>query len=127
MLIDLDHFKRINDELGHEAGDQALIETAKRLRGQLREIDALARLGGEEFVVLLPATPPAGAMLVAERLRAALAATPMRLTGRDWALSASLGVAHSDGGDSAQMLRRADEALYRVKVAGRNAVASGDR
>ncbi|MFN4115339.1 MAG: diguanylate cyclase [Inhella sp.] len=122
VLIDLDHFKRINDELGHQAGDQALMQTAVRLREGLREIDALARFGGEEFVVLLPATPQPAALQVAERLRNALAAQPMQLAGRDWTLTASLGVAHSDGGGD--LMQRADAALYRVKADGRNAVAS---
>lgn len=122
VLIDLDHFKRINDELGHEAGDQALVQTATRLREGLREVDALARLGGEEFIALLPATPQAAALQVAERLRMTLAARPLRLVGRDWPQTASLGVAHSDDGDDA--MQRADQALYRVKAGGRNAVAS---
>jgi diguanylate cyclase (GGDEF)-like protein len=121
VLIDLDHFKRINDELGHAAGDQALVQSAERLRAGLREVDTLARLGGEEFIALLPATPLPAALQVAERLRAALAARPLRLADRDWAQTASLGVAHSDDGD--EPMQRADQALYRVKAGGRNGVA----
>jgi diguanylate cyclase (GGDEF)-like protein len=126
IMIDLDHFKRINDEQGHAAGDEALAQTAARLRGQLREIDALARLGGEEFAVLLPATPLAGALQVAERLRATLAEEPMRLQGQPRAVTASFGVAHSERGEPDSLLQRADAALYRVKGSGRNAVAAAD-
>jgi diguanylate cyclase (GGDEF)-like protein len=124
VMIDMDRFKRLNDSLGHAAGDAALRQMVKELQPCLREVDRLGRLGGEEFCVLLPDTDLAGAALVAERMRARVAATPLRWLERDWPLSASLGIAEAERTDASAdaVLARADAALYRAKGQGRNVV-----
>ncbi len=121
LTIDVDHFKRINDRHGHDAGDEVLRTLASVLRQRLRESDVLARMGGEEFVVLLPDTPPDAAVAIAEQLRELLARTPMVHGGT---VTASMGVAtlRSSTDTAAAMLRRSDEALYEAKGAGRNNV-----
>lgn len=125
LMIDLDHFKDVNDAHGHAMGDAVLVEVSTRLRQELRETDMLARLGGEEFVALLPETDPDTAAAVAERLRHAIAAAPLDVEA-DPALriTVSIGVASMRGPDDALdgMLRRADRALYRAKDTGRNRV-----
>jgi diguanylate cyclase (GGDEF)-like protein len=125
LMIDLDHFKRINDTFGHAIGDRALKLAAVAMTGCLRDLDILGRLGGEEFAVLLPETTLAGAVEAAERLRLAIAALviplddpldpPLRLT-------ASLGVAERQIGEHGldPILSRADTALYRAKATGRD-------
>ncbi len=121
ILFDLDHFKQINDEFGHAAGDRVLREAVAHARTELRRSDLLGRWGGEEFLVLTPETSAAGALVVAERLRASLgrsAALPGRV------VTASFGVAAFQAPDTFEALvRRADEALYTAKHAGRNQVA----
>lgn len=131
-LIDLDHFKRINDEHGHPVGDRVLCAAAHHLQAALRAGDFVARWGGEEFLVLLPGTAEAEAMAVAERLRAAIAHSPSLLAAAGSQVTASFGVATwtaADGHfeDLAGLLQRADEALYAAKHAGRDCViaASG--
>ncbi|WP_144372025.1 GGDEF domain-containing protein [Vogesella urethralis] len=123
-VLDLDHFKRINDTLGHAAGDAALLHLVAVLQAGLREHDLLCRVGGEEFCLLLPDTREAGARSVAERLQQALADTPFVWEGKHWPLTASFGVATVVSGlDSAEsLLQRADQAVYRAKEAGRNQV-----
>lgn len=123
-VLDLDHFKRINDTLGHAAGDAALLHLVAVLQAGLREHDLLCRVGGEEFCLLLPDTREAGARSVAERLQQALADTPFVWEGERWPLTASFGVATvASGLDSAEsLLQRADQAVYRAKEAGRNQV-----
>jgi diguanylate cyclase (GGDEF)-like protein len=122
ILIDLDHFRRINDTHGHERGDDALAAVGEVLASTIRASDYAGRYGGEEFLVLLPDTDREGAMLVAEKLRQAIAR--MSLPGLDQPLSASLGVAAlpGDGSDADAFLRLADRALYAAKAAGRNRV-----
>jgi diguanylate cyclase (GGDEF)-like protein len=124
MIVDVDHFKRINDEFGHQAGDVALVETVKRIRDALRSEDLVGRLGGEEFVAIMPSTDAASALAAAERMRQAFAATPMQLGERDLLITVSIGVAVLDAQDQAysQLLRRADRAMYAAKTAGRNKV-----
>ena len=123
ILIDLDNFKKINDTLGHEAGDGALIHTCKIFANSLRHCDIFGRYGGEEFVVLCPETDIALAMEVAERLRLALQMTPFHVNGTPVALSASFGVASLHPTDPIQaLLKRADLALYQAKHSGRNRV-----
>ena len=124
VLLDMDRFKQLNDTLGHAAGDAALKALVAVVRPCLREVDQLARLGGEEFCVLLPHTGIAGAALVAERMRALLAAHPFAWEGQDWGLTASFGIAESAPTDdsAAEVLKRADQALYRAKAQGRNVV-----
>lgn len=122
-IVDIDHFKRVNDTHGHAGGDRVLAAVAKALAGAVRSEDLVARLGGEEFLVLLPATPPAGAAQVAERLRqsvAALEVLPERVT-------VSVGVACCRRDESAgELVERADKALYRAKSAGRDRVECDD-
>jgi len=119
-IFDIDHFKRVNDEFGHEAGDERLRAVSTAARQRLRRIDALARIGGEEFVALLPQTDTAGAALVAEGLRLQVRSTH---AGRAGSVTASFGVAQWDGReDAASLVARADAALYRAKHAGRDRV-----
>ncbi|MBS0643407.1 MAG: GGDEF domain-containing protein [Acetobacteraceae bacterium] len=126
LMVDVDHFKQINDRWGHEAGDQALKGLADRLRAVVRRRDLLGRLGGEEFAVVLSDTAAADALLVAERLRSAVAASPIRHDDRTISLTVSVGVAMQHETDSriGQIIRRADAALYRAKESGRNRVMS---
>ncbi|MBH9577278.1 GGDEF domain-containing protein [Inhella proteolytica] len=121
LLADLDHFKRVNDQHGHDAGDAALRHLAACWLPRLRTEDLLARWGGEEFL-LLPQTLPEQGAAMAERLRAALAEQPLPWQGGPIALTVSLGLAHSAGRDRAALLRDADAALYRAKAGGRNRV-----
>ena len=126
VLGDVDHFKRVNDELGHAAGDAVLRELAARARGAVRKLDAVARWGGEEFVFLLPETPLAGALLAAETVRAAVAAGPFEVDGAALAVTISLGVAeHAWDRTLDATMAIADRALYRAKETGRNRVVAG--
>ncbi|MGC9369236.1 MAG: diguanylate cyclase [Paracoccaceae bacterium] len=131
MLIDLDRFKTINDRHGHAAGDAVLAALAERLTGNLRAVDLVARIGGEEFLVVLPETGLAEATATAERLRARINATPVPLPAEAGALSvsASIGLALWEGGDSGidGLLARADRALYAAKAEGRNKVTVSSR
>ncbi|MEE2525132.1 PleD family two-component system response regulator [Hyphobacterium sp. HN65] len=129
VIADLDHFKRVNDTYGHDAGDAVLVEFAERVRKQLRAIDLAARFGGEEFVVLMPEASLADARIGAERLRNAIAEQPFRLPGDAGVLNVtvSIGVAQiAPGEDGDSVLRRADEALYRAKASGRNRVVADE-
>jgi diguanylate cyclase (GGDEF)-like protein len=125
-ILDLDHFKAINDGHGHLAGDAVLVAAAGRLAGELRREDVLARWGGEEFVLLLPDTDADGARVVAERCRARLHAEPVDFEGTAIEVTASFGVAARLAGAAAAsgeaLVRAADEALYRAKREGRNRV-----
>lgn len=122
-VVDLDHFKRINDTLGHKGGDAALVHVSGVLQHSLRETDALGRFGGEEFVVVLSITTPEGALQAAERLRADLAASCFVLDETPHGITASVGVTMVAPGDTADALfRRADSALYRAKELGRNRI-----
>lgn len=126
FLLDLDHFKAVNDGHGHAAGDEVLRATVARTQASLRTSDQIARFGGEEFVVLLPETDAEGARIVAERVRAAIAATPVMVEGAAIRITASLGVASwtADEPSVEQTLRRADSALYEAKQAGRDQVCA---
>jgi two-component system cell cycle response regulator len=126
ILLDIDHFKRINDTHGHFTGDAVLRETAMRLRGNMRPYDQVGRYGGEEFLVVLPNCDLVQASNQAERMRARLHVTPMLVDGVEVAVSASFGVTVSDGSERSPDLfvRVADEALYRAKAGGRNCVQS---
>ena len=120
---DLDRFKRINDTRGHAAGDRALVAVAAAIRAGVRNQDAVARWGGEEFVVLLPDTDLAGAAHVAEKLRAAVAALPVTFDDEPMALTVSFGVAQQvPGAPFDRTLAAADRALYRAKEEGRDRV-----
>ena len=123
LVADLDNFKRINDRFGHPAGDEALRTFADLLRGQVRAIDTAARLGGEEFGILLPGTDLAGAGMVGERIREHLVERMIlheNLGGNG--LTASIGVVQYHSGSHDDLLRRADAALYRAKAQGKNRV-----
>jgi len=125
LMLDIDHFKRVNDTYGHDAGDEVIREFARRLGLNVRAIDMPCRFGGEEFVVLMPGTDQADALHIAERVRAQVADTPFVLTdGRKLDVTVSVGVATSQGlGDSPEaLLKRADEGVYEAKQSGRNRV-----
>lgn len=125
-ILDLDHFKRINDSYGHLAGDKVLKIVADQLRKRLRGRDFIARFGGEEFVLLLPQTPPAAAAQVAEVLRATVEACPFHFKGERVVITTSIGLgAFRSGERGDQVLKRADTALYRAKELGRNRVEQG--
>ena len=122
LMIDVDHFKRVNDEHGHAAGDEVLREVARRAAEGLRAGDHLARYGGEELAALLPDCGPGGAFLVAERVRARVRARPIVLGEARLTVTVSVGAACSlDGREPLDaLLDRADRALYRAKHAGRD-------
>lgn len=124
VQMDMDHFKLLNDELGHAAGDAALRHLVEGLRPLLRDVDAVGRLGGEEFCLLLRDADISGAALVAERVRQQLQQARWQWQGRDWPLRASFGVAQRQGGDASPdaVLARADAALYEAKRMGRDLV-----
>jgi diguanylate cyclase (GGDEF)-like protein len=116
-MVDLDEFKAINDAYGHAAGDEVLIAAVRAMRAHLRAEDQLGRLGGEEFLVILPETDDGAAALVAEKLREEVAAAPGPV-----AVTCSVGVATWADETPEQLLARADEALYAAKEAGRDRV-----
>jgi diguanylate cyclase (GGDEF)-like protein/PAS domain S-box-containing protein len=120
MFLDLDNFKDINDTLGHSIGDAVLIELAKRLRGVLREVDTLTRLGGDEFILLLPGINERGATHVAQKLLETVAA-PCLIDNFDLNLTASIGIAlhPQDGVDLEELSKNADAAMYQAKQEGR--------
>jgi diguanylate cyclase (GGDEF)-like protein len=126
ILLDLDHFKKVNDTMGHFAGDAVLRETALRLRSNMRPYDQVGRYGGEEFLVVLPNCDLEQAANQAERMRLRLHATGMLVDGRELQVSASFGVTISDGSERSPdvFVRVADEALYRAKANGRNRIWS---
>ena len=126
ILLDIDHFKRINDTFGHFAGDAVLRETASRLRHNMRPYDAIGRYGGEEFLVVLPNCDLNQAAQQADRMRLRLSTDSMRVDGTELRVSASFGVTVSDGSERSPdvFVRVADEALYRAKGSGRNCVVS---
>ena len=127
IITDVDHFKRINDTFGHAAGDHVLREMAKILQQEMRAaIDWVARLGGEEFVILFPDTPLGAASIIAERLRVAVSETIFLHERKELRVTASFGVATLAAADGAgSFLARADAALYRAKAAQRNLVVVG--
>jgi diguanylate cyclase (GGDEF)-like protein len=123
VVLNLDHFKRINDSYGHQVGDMLLKSVVGLCQAQLRDSDQMGRLGGAEFAILLPRTGPAEAMLVAERLRAAIAGASLKTERAVVSLTASLGVTGIRAEDSVvSLFKRADEALQAAKQGGRNRV-----
>jgi two-component system cell cycle response regulator len=127
LFADVDNFKAINDGHGHDAGDNVLRELAQRLRRNIRNIDLVARVGGEEFVIVMPDTGMERALQVGERLRSAIASEPIRAnSATHLGVTASVGIATLDGQhDSAEgLLKRADQALYVAKRGGRNRVVA---
>ena len=128
LLVDIDHFKRVNDTHGHDVGDAVIREFARRMANNVRSVDLACRYGGEEFVVIMPETDKSLAHSVAERLRARIAEEPFTPGGVDAPLTitASIGVAGLDTpyDTPLDLLRSADAALYRAKRDGRNRVVA---
>jgi len=123
VMMDLDHFKRVNDSHGHAAGDEVLRAVGARLAGLLRVGDAVVRYGGEEFLLVLPRATRGHAVRVAERARAALRRSPVRVGALEISVTASFGVAEREDEEARDaVIARADEALYRAKEAGRDRV-----
>ena len=123
VLLDLDHFKNINDQFGHSMGDQVLVNVAKCLANNLRDRDMIGRFGGEEFILLLPNTTTEQAQHVAERCRIALTELNFVYEQQPFSISASFGISSSqNASEPQQIIRQADQALYAVKTAGRNQV-----
>lgn len=127
VVCDLDHFKQVNDTYGHGAGDFVLRTFGERLAATLREADLAGRIGGEEFLMVLPETDLAGARPFAERLRKAIAEMPVPLASGNLSVTCSLGIAERivEDQNPGHLLARADAALYRAKGGGRNQVCEG--
>src|SRR5271165_2661892 len=128
LMFDIDHFKRVNDTYGHAAGDEVLRQIASRARASVRSVDLVARLGGEEFAVVMPETGLDIAAAVADRLRLGVASEPFTLpfVSEPLAITISIGVTIANGGyeDRDRFLKRADEALYEAKATGRNRIVA---
>jgi diguanylate cyclase (GGDEF)-like protein len=126
LMMDIDHFKLVNDAHGHQVGDEVLVELTRRTMSTIRgQIDALARYGGEEFVVVLPETPREGARIVADKILSVIRHRPFGEDGEAAVpLTVSIGVAAfpEDGSTADELVRAADLAMYRAKEAGRNRV-----
>jgi diguanylate cyclase (GGDEF)-like protein len=126
MIIDVDLFKQVNDRFGHQAGDKVLKHVATTIKNRLRQNDIVARIGGEEFLAVLPDAPPEGAIQLAEVLRKTMAERPLDYKGQEISVTISIGL-YSSGSlapnqtpDS--VIASADKALYRAKMNGRNRV-----
>ncbi|HXE73233.1 MAG TPA: sensor domain-containing diguanylate cyclase [Candidatus Nitrosotenuis sp.] len=122
LMLDIDHFKKVNDTYGHPCGDQALIEVSRLLRRSVRETDLVGRYGGEEFIVVLPETDPLSALVVAERIRTQLAASSFDWQGLTLRLTVSVGIAGypTHASEIEALIQAADMALYLSKRGGRN-------
>lgn len=129
LIADVDKFKSINDTHGHPVGDEVLIELAKRLKNSMRPSDMVARLGGEEFVIVLPESRPEHVKMIADRVRALIADTPFPIKGGAEKLPVTISIGatitRAEPDQAAEILRRADEALYQAKETGRNRVVMG--
>ena len=125
MVFDIDHFKRVNDILGHDMGDQILKEVATRLVTHMRAVDVVSRYGGEEFMIAMPKTTESEALVAADRVRSLIAGTPIYVDGQALHITTSAGVAEVEKGEELRdVFKRADNALYKAKQAGRNKVIS---
>jgi two-component system cell cycle response regulator len=126
LIVDIDHFKAVNDIHGHDAGDEVLKAFAMRAKRTVRGADLICRLGGEEFVVVMPDAKLAVAQIVAERIRSCIAGAPFAIGGeKSIPVTVSIGVAASHGGENPEaLLKRADQALYFAKKSGRNCVTA---
>src|SRR5690606_26608586 len=124
-ILDIDHFKRINDRHGHQAGDRVLQAIARTLRDNCRDIDTVARIGGEEFAILLPETTTAAALPALTRILAAVAAMDTGLGGGEAHLTLSIGVVDASEGEGIEgLLTAADGRLYRAKGEGRDRIVA---
>ncbi len=125
LLIDADHFKKVNDQHGHRAGDATLKKLADIIDGCLQESDLLARYGGEEFIVLLPGASLSQARTIAENIRRKVSQTPVKINDQiSFSISVSIGIAEADTGDTVDnLLEKTDKGLYRAKQNGRNQVS----
>ena len=127
ILCDIDHFKRVNDEFGHEVGDQVLIQLAELFSSSMRQRDLVARWGGEEFLIMLPDTDSKGAHLVAEKIHASLAGLSIEISGAKPRVTISMGIAAVNAGeDIKKAISRADKYLYEAKSSGRNKTCGED-
>lgn len=128
VMLDIDHFKAVNDTYGHPAGDAVLKEVAAVVRRSVRDVDVCGRYGGEEFLVILPLTSLEGAVLVAERIRESVRAKPFELKGEQRQVTVSLGVAQAPvhGNQPRELISAADDALYRSKQDGRDRVSAAE-
>ena len=124
IMVDIDYFKRVNDQFGHQTGDQVLKTTAARMQSALRSTDVLGRYGGEEFTIVVPHAVQENVNFLAERLRVAICSIPIKVKNRLIPISISIGVAYLDSQDEnlENLINRADEALIRAKDEGRNRV-----
>ena len=124
ILLDIDRFKRVNDDFGHDIGDRAICHVANICRDSKRSTDFVARIGGEEYVILLPDTTSEGAQVISERIRRRVEANPLIVNGSQLGLTVSAGVAELDAtcSDFASLMKRADRLLYQAKSEGRNRV-----
>ncbi len=126
LILDIDHFKRVNDSFGHDAGDEVLQEFARRMKDSVRGIDLVCRLGGEEFVIVMPDTDPIRGFRIADRIRMSVSNTPFAIHGgsKQIDVTVSVGMTGLRGEDISvdALLKRADEALYKAKRDGRNRV-----
>jgi two-component system cell cycle response regulator len=127
LMFDIDHFKSVNEEMGHLGGDFALRELTRRVKDGIRKEELFARYGGEEFAVVLPETDRAGAIAIAERIRSLVEARPFEFESHTFSITISLGVATTEGEEGlvpTDLLRQADDRLFVAKRAGRNRVAA---
>ena len=123
IMIDVDHFKRVNDEFGHPAGDEVLVTLAHMMQDMLRQEDTACRYGGEEFMVILPQTDEAAAALVAEKLRQSVEAVRWQIQGLR--ITLSFGVSEYVSGVAKDLVKHADNLLYQAKQSGRNKILHG--
>ncbi len=129
IMLDIDHFKKVNDQWGHEVGNQALVHIAQLMLQTVRRLDIPCRYGGEEFAVILPNTELAAGIPVAERLRRTIAKTPLLVAEKKLELTASLGIGSYLLGEQVsldELVQRADQYLYQAKEEGRNCVRHAD-
>ncbi|OFW58877.1 MAG: hypothetical protein A2133_02305 [Actinobacteria bacterium RBG_16_64_13] len=126
-VLDIDHFKAVNDQYGHAGGDFVLQSCVDRALKALRPYDALGRIGGEEFLIVMPGVGPRDAEIVLERLRKIVSATPMPVQGQEITVTVSIGGAVSEGESMDELLHRADDSLYRAKDAGRDQIIMAPR